>query len=914
MPLNTFQIKPGFDKQNSEAGAVARWVGGDNVRFRYGLSEKVGGWSALGSTTLNGVSRKLFPFRDNDGNKYLAIGMDKFLLIYFEDNFYDITPYRTSGYPATIDEFKNSTFSFTSGSNVVKITTTSINGLSAGDIVEFNNVTLPTTTVASTTLQQYIITEQTSLPLTSATGFLPANPVRIVDTGEQLSFTGTFTNHLAYTEEFDNAWWGKARTNITATNTEVAPDGTTSAETIQQDLANTASGAVFRNSLSGLTAGVNTFSVFAKYKTGSNITHIYLQDFSMTGGGVLNKTYFNIQNGTVGTTDPQHTATITNVGNGWYRCSTTFTTLGTGGNVAIYRCDADNGTTATVGDEYFMWGANFGLGTVSDYAVNRTTTTPVTSLIGLTRGTNGTTVQSANSGATVESFSTVGFNDSDFEDKLYEVKSIASDTEFNVEQTTNASQTLSGGSATVTPLETVGNQIQQLSFGWSTGVWGGSNNWGQAASTNGVNTPPAIWSLSSYGQVLVATILNGKTFTWNPAAGNPLGTRASIDTTGFETTSNPTQSRLTLVSPTTRHLIHLGTETTVGTPSTQDNMFVRFSSQEEINNYLITASNSAGSQRIQDGTKIMGAIKSKEAILIWTDNALYIMRHIGAPFVFGFEQVGTNCGLIGQNAVVEVDGVAYWMSDKGFFAYDGSIKTLDCMVEDYVYDDIDLTQGQQIYAGVNNLYTEVRWDYPASASNYNNRYVVFNFAESKSVPGGVWYTGNTSRTSWSDANVFNKPFGTSFTPTTNGAFPIVIGEAAAPNGYGNSTLFQHEVGTDQVNADASVTTITSNIESFDFDITSPELGNGEFFLAMRRFIPDFKNLTGNAKVTLNLKDYPADSASASTYSPFTISSSTTKVDTRARGRFLSIKIQNDAAGQTWRYGTLRIDVQPDGRR
>ena len=432
-----------------------------------------------------------------------------------------------------------------------------------------------------------------------------------------------------------------------------------------------------------------------------------------------------------------------------------------------------------------------------------------------------------------------------------------------------------------------------------------------------------------------------------------------------------------MVSPTTRHLIHMGTETTVGTPSTQDDMFVRFSSQEQINTYDITAGNSAGSQRIQDGTKIVGAIKSKEAILIWTDNALYLMRHIGQPFVFGFEQVGTNCGLLGQNAVVEVDGVAYWMSDKGFFKYDGSVKTLDCSVEDYVYDDvdltqsqqiyagvnnlytevrwdypsasadyndryviynfaegvwytgntprtswadanvfddIDLTQGQQIYAGVNNLYTEVRWDYPAASADYNNRYVIFNFAESASVPGGVWYTGSTARTSWTDANVFSKPFGTSFTPSTNGAFPVVSGEAAAPNGYGNTTLFEHETGTDQVNADGSTTAITSNLESFDFDITSPQLGNGEFFLAMRRFIPDFKTLVGNAKVTLNLKRYPSDSSTASGLSPFTVTSTTDKVDTRARGRFLSIKIQNDAAGQNWRYGTLRIDIQPDGRR
>ena len=369
-----------------------------------------------------------------------------------------------------------------------------------------------------------------------------------------------------------------------------------------------------------------------------------------------------------------------------------------------------------------------------------------------------------------------------------------------------------------------------------------------------------------------------------------------------------------MVSPTTRHLIHLGTETTLGSALSQDDMFIRFSSQEELNNYTITAGNSAGSQRLQDGSRIMGTIKSKEAILIWTDNALYIMRHIGAPFVFGFEQVGTNCGLVGQNAVAEVDGIAYWFSGKGFFKYDGSVKTLDCMVEDYVYDDIDLTQGQQIYAGVNNLYTEVRWDYPSGSADYNDRYVVYNFAESAQIPGGVWYTGSTARTSWIDANVYDKPFGSSFNSATNGSFPAVLGETAAPNGYGNTTIFEHEEGTDQVNSDGSTTALTSNIESFDFDITSPELGNGEYFVAMRRFIPDFRNITGNATVTLNLKDYPSQSQTASTYSPFTITSATTKVDTRARGRFISIKIANTAAAQTWRFGTLRIDIQPDGRR
>ena len=143
-------------------------------------------------------------------------------------------------------------------------------------------------------------------------------------------------------------------------------------------------------------------------------------------------------------------------------------------------------------------------------------------------------------------------------------------------------------------------------------------------------------------------------------------TRASTTTSGFETTNNPTATRVTLVSPTTRHLIHLGTETTIGDTTTQDDMFIRFSDQENINLYNPTAINSAGSQRLQDGTKIIGALKAKETILVWTDNALYTMKFIGAPFTFGFEQVGTNCGLIGKNAAIEIDGVAFWMSNKWF--------------------------------------------------------------------------------------------------------------------------------------------------------------------------------------------------------------------------------------------------------
>jgi hypothetical protein len=646
MALLDFQFVPGIDKQNTTVGAEQRWVDCDNVRFRYMLPEKVGGWSSLITDTIVGVARREFAFVDLAGNRYVAIGTDKFLLIYFEGQLYDVTPLKTT--------LSSCTLATTSGSAVCSITKAS-HGLSAGDIILLDNVTLP---------------------------------------------AGT------------------------------------------------------------------------------------------------------------------------------------------------------------------------------------------------------------------------GYANSDFEDKLFQVTSITSSSVFTITQSSNASATVStGGSLEVKPYETVGPSAQSYGYGWGTDTWG-AGNWGEASSATDVTLEPGLWSLSNFGQVLVATIANGKTFTWNAGATDPLTVRASTSTSGFATTNNPTATRVTLVSPTTRHLIHLGTETTIGTPSTQDDMFIRFSEQEDINDYTVTAINTAGSQRLQDGTKIMGALKAKESILVWTDNALYTMKFVGAPFTFGFEQVGTNCGLIGKNAAVEIDGVAYWMSTNGFFAFDGTVKSLPCTVEDYVYDQADTTKGQQVYAGLNNQYTEVTWYYPSTNSEYNDQYVIFNYGESgPRIPGGVWYIGTEARTTWIDATVYPNPIATKFNDSATGTFPVIVGES----GLGQTTLFEHEVGTDQVNPDGSTTTVTSFIQSYDYDLQQRTRGQaysvaGDVFLAVRRFLPDFKNLAGNAEVTLAVKRYPSDSQTTTALSPFTITTSTQKKDTRARGRFVNIKIANTDVSESWRFGTMRLDIQPDGRR
>ncbi len=650
MALIELNFKPGIDKQDTEAGAENRWVDSDNVRFRYGLPEKVGGWASLTTDTIVGVVRKQHAFVDNDGNRYVALGTDKFLLLYFEGQLYDITPVKTTLTSATI--------ATTNGSPTCTITKAA-HGVKVGDIVQLDSVTLP--------------------------------------------------------------------------------------------------------------------------------------------GGT-------------------------------------------------------------------------------------------------------------------------GFNDSDFEDKNFQVISVPTTGTFTINQSSNASGTVStGGSLSIIPYEPVGPREQTYGYGWGMDPYG-NGNWGEAAAASDVTLEPGLWSLSNFGEVLIATVLNGKTFTWNSGIGARLTTRASTTTSNFETTNNPTKTRVTLVSPTTRHLIHLGTETTVGTPSTQDDMFIRFSDQEAINTYAPSATNTAGTQRLQDGTKIMGALKAKEVILIWTDNALYTMKFIGSPFTFGFEQVGTNCGLIGQNAVVEIDGAAFWLSPKGFFMFDGTVKSLSCTVEDSVFDNFDTTKGQQVNAGLNNLFTEITWYYPSSTSDFNNKYVVFNFGESAGVPGGVWYTGTEARTSWMDATIYPNPYATKYSSTGTGTFPAVVGQT----GLGQTTYFEHEVGTDQVNPNGTTTAVSSFIQSFDFDLeqrsrnqrgqaSGPKIA-GEVFIALRRFVPDFKTLQGNAKVTIGLKRYPQQSSTSSTYSPFTITSTTTKKDTRARGRFCSFKIENDAASESWRFGTFRVDIQPDGRR
>ena len=421
--------------------------------------------------------------------------------------------------------------------------------------------------------------------------------------------------------------------------------------------------------------------------------------------------------------------------------------------------------------------------------------------------------------------------------------------------------------------------------------------WGEAASGD-LTIDPGLWSIDNFGSKIIALIHNAEVFEWNADASNATATRATI------ISGAPTASRDMLVSTPDRHLVFFGTETTIGTKTTQDQMFIRFSDQENINSYTPTATNTAGTQRLADGSRIMGAVRGRDAIYVWTDTALFTQRFIGPPFTFGFAQVGTNCGLIGQNAAIEVDGAAYWFSENGFFKYAGALQSLPCLVEDFVFDDLNTTANQLINAGLNNLFGEINWFYSSSGSTVIDRVVTYNYFES-TPERPIWTTGTLDRTTWQDSAVFGKPHATDYDASSDNSYDVV------GNTDGCTIYYEHETGTDQVTSTAT-TAITSNIQSGDFDISQG--GDGEFFAKIRRFIPDFLSQTGNTQITLNLRNFPNNTEASSPLGPFTITSSTEKVDTRARARAVSLKVANTASSQSWKLGGFRLDIQPDGRR
>jgi len=469
----------------------------------------------------------------------------------------------------------------------------------------------------------------------------------------------------------------------------------------------------------------------------------------------------------------------------------------------------------------------------------------------------------------------------------YEILDVPNNNKYVIQASVNASSTATAvGTATAAYQINTGSDVSYSDFGWGTGTWG--------LSTWGTPRPPSasvalfssVWQFDTYGENILLQLVDGGIYEWLPSTG--VGVRA------VAIAGAPTKSKYALVSTPDRHLVCFGTENTIGTPTSQDPMFVRFSDQDDISVFTSTATNTAGGQRLTDGNYIVSAIRSRGQILIWTDTSLHGMQYLGPPYTFGFQQLGANCGLIGPHAAADVNGIAYWMAKDAFFLFDGTVKKLPCTVQDFVFKDINLTQSQKVHVGINTQFNEVTWWYCTEEVDYLDRFVTYNYLEQ------VWSVGTMPRTAWVDLGAYAYPIASTYEENSTAATISTINGLTA----GRSRIFNQEIGT---NGDGSA--ITAFVKSGYFDI-----GDGDQMLFMKRFIPDFKNQEGDLTVHLLLRPYPQASAVPSSLDPYTITPSTQKVDTRARGRQISLRIESSAVSTNWRFGTMRVDIQPDGSR
>ena len=504
-----------------------------------------------------------------------------------------------------------------------------------------------------------------------------------------------------------------------------------------------------------------------------------------------------------------------------------------------------------------------------------------------TNGTTSVSVADSSHGAakgdfvTFDSFSAIDGLDMN---KEFEITSITDNNNYVVTATSAASGSTSGGggSGNAKYQISIGPEISTSAFGWGTDTWG-AGGWGSPSTSSTVTLEARQWSLDNFGEDLIATVLNGGAFRWDTSSG--------VTTRAAAITNAPTRSRLSLVSTPDRHLLFFGTQPTIGGTNAQDDLLLRFSDQEDINTYQPTAENTAGSLRIADGSRIVAAERSRGQILVWTDTSLHSLQFIGPPFTFGLRQLGQNCGIVGSHAGVDINGISYWMSQDSFFLFDGSVKKLPCTVEQFIFNNLNVTGAENAFAGHNGEFNEIMWFYPRTGSDTINAIVAYNYTE------GTWWTGTLDRTTWLDREVYDNPVATDYLPTTTANNEVISGLTD-----GATQLFLHETGN---NGDGAA--ITAFVKS-----GVVQIGEGNDFAFVSKLIPDIEDQEGTLNAKLEFKNYPNNSTSVTKTVSF--QDNTDFVSLRGRGREFTVNVVSNTTGTAWRLGTQRFDIQPDGRR
>ena len=472
----------------------------------------------------------------------------------------------------------------------------------------------------------------------------------------------------------------------------------------------------------------------------------------------------------------------------------------------------------------------------------------------------------------------------------YAVSVINSNTfAIDVATTASAAQSSSGG-GTIHFLIGTGtdNAVAGLGYGagsFTAGVCAaGGRGWNQPTSTGASDFTSQItqWSLDNFGEDVVANRRGSSIYLYDTdASATPL--RATL--VSGATNSTPTTVNSIIVSPNDRHLICLGSNpfnTTASPTGTFDPMTVRWSNQEDITNWVPSLSSTAGETVLTDGTEIVGGVRSRNAINIWTDNSLWTMTFVGPPFTFQFQQLGSNCGLIAPHAAVDYDGISVWMGYDNFYVFDGQVKNLDCTVRRFIFDRLNRDQKDKIFAGINSEFKEVIWLYPSTDSEECDSYVIWSPSEN------YWTFGSSIFTTFADKTVFGNTITTGVTAGGNNLYNNEPAGVFTENGQPQSSF----------------------IESADFDMAD---GNEIMFLS--RVIPDFTLNDGALTFSIKTKDFPeSPTEREKPQPPHTVTNSTVKIDMRARGRQGRIRVSCNAANTSWRWGSVRLAIQPDGRR
>jgi len=455
--------------------------------------------------------------------------------------------------------------------------------------------------------------------------------------------------------------------------------------------------------------------------------------------------------------------------------------------------------------------------------------------------------------------------------------------------TANASDSGNGGGSVVGAYQiNIGLDTFVSGSGYGSGTWGGGT-FGSVSALS-ASSQLRLWSIDNFGEDMVSCVRAGNVFYWDNSDTVSARAKALEDLSGANLP--PTLGLQVLVSSVDRHVIVFGADPIELPTRTNviDPLLIAWCDQANILEWEPKSTNTAGSLRLSSGSQIIGALRARQETLVWTDTALYSLQFIGPPYTFGVNLVNEGVGLIAPGAAINSPAGVFWMDRKGFYVYNGAVKNVPCLVHSYVFDDINEDQNFQFFGFLNRQFNEVGWFYNSSSSDLPDRYVTFNYSD------GVWAIGELARTAWIDEGIENNP-------------------RAAGSVSGTHYIYNQELGND---ADGSPMT-NVYVESGDFDI-----GEGEDFQFIRRMIPDVK-FTGTASsgqqinTVLKTRNYPGDSLTTQSTSAFT--SSTSKIDLRARARQAVVRFESDddadeasQLGVGFRVGGTRLDIRPNGRR